>query len=96
MPYIFFLVDLLLKAIWWVIIIQAVMSWLFAFDVINTRNRFVWQAFDTLTKLTEPLLAPIRRFIPPVNGLDLSPVALLILISLLQMALYRNAYAFIG
>ncbi len=94
MFYIIFLLNIILEAVWWIIIIQAVMSWLFAFDIVNSRNRFVWQVFDTLTKLTEPLLAPIRRFIPPINGLDLAPIVLLIGISLIKMALIRNAYAF--
>ncbi len=86
----FFLFNMLLDAVWWVIIVQAVMSWLFAFDIVNTRNRLVWQIYDTLTKLTEPLLAPIRRVIPNINGLDLSPIVLLFAISFLKVVLHHN------
>ncbi len=68
----------------WAIIIGAVLSWLVAFNVINTQNRVVQVVGDLLYRLTEPLLRPIRRFIPAIGGLDLSPLALIFAIYFLQ------------
>lgn len=62
----------------WILIISAVLSWLIAFNVINTSNRFVYTVVDTLYKLTEPALAPIRRVLPNLGGIDLSPVVLIL------------------
>ncbi len=90
MTSLFILISMILNLVWWVIVIQAAMSWLFAFDIVNTRNRFVWQIYETLTKLTEPVLRPIRKFIPNINGLDLSPIVVLIGISFIQVVLANN------
>jgi YggT family protein len=68
----------------WVVIAGAVMSWLVAFDVINLRNRFVATIYDTCERLTTPVLSPIRKVIPTLGGVDLSPVALIIGIQFLQ------------
>ena len=68
----------------WVLIIGAVLSWLIAFDVVNSRSRFVQVLGDICTRLTEPLLRPIRRFVPLVGGIDLSPVILIFAIMFLQ------------
>ena len=68
----------------WVVIAGAVMSWLVAFDVINLRNRFVATIYDTCERLTTPVLKPIRKVIPTLGGVDLSPVALIIGIQFLQ------------
>jgi YggT family protein len=68
----------------WVIIIGAVLSWLIAFNVINTQNRFVYMVVDVLYRLTEPALAPIRRILPDLGGIDISPVVLLLLLYFLQ------------
>jgi YggT family protein len=62
----------------WVIIIGAVLSWLIAFDVINRRNRAVYTITDSLYRLTEPALRPIRRALPDLGGLDISPVILIL------------------
>lgn len=69
----------------WVVIAGAVMSWLVAFDVINLRNRFVATIYDTCERLTTPALKPIRKVIPNLGGVDLSPVALIIGIQFLQL-----------
>ena len=71
----------------WVIIISAVMSWLVAFNVINPYNRFVSMVGDFLYRITEPALRPIRRIIPPIGGMDLSPLALIFFIWFLQMVI---------
>jgi YggT family protein len=79
----------LLTILWWVIIIQAVMSWLIAFNVINTHNDFVRNVWQTLDRLTEPLYRPIRRIMPDFGALDLSPIVVLIGIAVLDIVL-RN------
>ena len=65
---------------WAVIIVSAILSWLFAFDVINHRNRFVNQLAGFLDAVTQPLLAPFRRIIPPLGGIDISPIVVLLLL----------------
>jgi len=73
----------------WVLIIGAVLSWLVAFDVVNTRNGFVRGVGDFCFRLTEPVLRPIRRFLPAINGMDLSPIVLILAIMFIQSFL-RN------
>ena len=68
----------------WILIIGAILSWLAAFNVINTSNRLVQIIGDFSFRLTEPALRPIRRIIPPINGMDLSPLALIFIIMFLQ------------
>ncbi len=68
----------------WMILIQVVMSWLVVFNVINTQNRFVFMVGDFLHKVTEPALGPIRRILPSLGGIDLSPVVLILLLVFLQ------------
>tara|TARA_A100001037_G_scaffold304465_1_gene341338 strand:+ start:200 stop:493 length:294 start_codon:yes stop_codon:yes gene_type:complete len=62
----------------WALIISAVLSWLVAFNVINTQNKFVYMVGDFLYRITEPALRPIRRFIPLLGGIDISPVVLIL------------------
>lgn len=61
----------------WVIIASAVLSWLVAFGVVNTQNRFVYMLADGLHRLTEPALRPIRQIVPDLGGIDISPVLLI-------------------
>jgi YggT family protein len=82
-PFADFIVTVLQIYIY-VLIVQVVLSWLIAFNVLNTRNRFVYQIAEIAYKLTEPALRPIRRIIPSVGGLDLSPIVLILLIGLIQ------------
>lgn len=79
--------NLLLGVLRWIIIIQAIMSWLVAFNVINTYNDFVRQLLFALDKITEPVYRPIRRVMPDFGRLDLSPLVALLLIIILQMVL---------
>lgn len=75
---------------WWVVIISVILSWLVAFDVLNTRSQAaqtIWRAVDALT---EPLLRPIRSVLPAVGGLDLSPLILLLGIQFLQNLLTHS------
>jgi YggT family protein len=85
-------IDLILNLVVWVLIIQAVMSWLLAFNVINRRNQFVWQIWNFLNAVTEPLLKPIRAIIRPFNGIDLSGLVLIILIFLIRDMMWRYIY----
>ncbi len=64
----------------WIIIIQVIMSWLIAFNVINTSNRFVYLVGDFLYRITEPAMRPIRRILPNLGGIDLSPLVVLLLL----------------
>jgi YggT family protein len=76
-------VGLILEVLYlyqWVVILQAVMSWLIAFGVINTYNKFVAQVAEMLYRLTEPALRPIRNVMPSLGGVDISPIILLLLI----------------
>jgi YggT family protein len=77
-------IDWLLGLYVFILIVTAVMSWLVAFNVINVRNDLVRQLLYTLDLLTEPALRPIRRFVPPLGGLDLSFLVLFILIQLVR------------
>ena len=71
------LVSQLIEFYIWIIIASAVLSWLVAFDVINMRNRFVFMIGDALNRMTEPVYRRIRRFLPDMGGLDLSPLVLI-------------------
>jgi YggT family protein len=71
----------------WVLVISAVLSWLVAFNVVNTRNRFVYIVGDICHRLTEPVLGPIRRMMPNLGGIDISPVIVILLLVFLRDAL---------
>lgn len=79
--FICFLVGAAFSFLWWAIIGTVILSWLFAFDVVNYRNRFVSQIAQFLDAVTGPVLAPLRSVIPPIGGFDLSPLVALLLIS---------------
>ena len=86
------ILSILLNILWWIIIVQAVMSWLIAFNVINTHNEFVRQLWMVLDRLTEPLYRPFRRIMPDFGGLDLTPMLVLILLIILQQAVLPYLY----
>ncbi|KQY90865.1 MULTISPECIES: YggT family protein [unclassified Brevundimonas] len=83
------LVTTILSLMTWAIILSAIFSWLFAFDVINRRNRFVSQLADFLDRITAPLLEPFRRIIPPLGGIDISPIVVLLLINFVRILFMR-------
>ncbi len=85
----FQIVDQVLNLYRWAVILAAVMSMLVAFNVLDTRNRLVWTIGDFLYRITEPALRPIRRVLPSFGSIDLSPVALIFLIYIIQMLLAR-------
>ena len=73
-------VVLALDIYWWIIIASAIFSWLYAFNVVNARNQFVGTIGNMLFRLTEPPLRPIRRYMPDLGGIDISPIILLLLL----------------
>ena len=77
---IFYLVLQILKLYSYVVIANVIVSWLIAFNVLNTQNRFVYAILEFSYKLTEPFLNKIRRFLPNLGSLDISPIILLLLI----------------
>lgn len=79
--FVFFIAGALLGLLWWAIIISAVLSWLVAFDIINLRNRAVYQISTFLERVTDPILRPFRRIIPPLGGVDISPIIVLLIIT---------------
>ena len=89
------LVNTILSILTWSIILSAIISWLFAFDVINRRNRFVNQAADLLDRITAPLLEPFRRIIPPLGGIDISPIVVLLLINFVRILFNRMTAPFL-
>jgi YggT family protein len=74
------LMDRIIYLYIWILIINAVLSWLVAFNVLNTQNRFVFSALEITYKLTDPPLNYIRRFLPRLGSIDISPVILILLI----------------
>ena len=87
MSAVFWLLDTIIGLYMWVIIAQVVVSWLIAFSVINTHNRFVYMIVDALYRLTEPVLGRIRRVLPSMGGLDLSPVVAILALIFLRILL---------
>ena len=88
---IFWLIDTLLDLFIILLIASIIMSWLITFNVINTSNRFVYLVGDFLYKVTEPALRRMRRILPHLGGLDISPLILLILIYFVQRILFQIA-----
>ena len=78
MKSIFILLDSVISIYLWIIIINAVLSWLVAFNILNTQNRFVFSVLDTTYKLTDPILNKIRRFVPTFGSIDISPIILIL------------------
>jgi YggT family protein len=85
----FWLISTVVSIYIWLLIAGAVLSWLIAFNVVNTRNRFVYTVGDFLHRVTEPALRPIRRILPHLGGIDLSPMVLILLLLFLQQVLAR-------
>lgn len=81
-------IDLVLELYGWVLIAAIVFSWLYAFGVVNPRNQIVANIGGILDRLTEPVLRPIRRFLPNLGGLDLSPLVVFLAIFLIRQYLF--------
>ncbi len=89
---IWFIFSSIIDLIVFVVIINAVISWLIAFDVLNVRNQTIYRVVRTLDAVTDPLLRPIRRFLPNFGGLDLSPIVLIILLQALRILVAKTVY----
>ena len=85
---IFYLVLQILKLYSYIVITNVIISWLVAFNVLNTQNRFVYSVLELTYRLTEPFLNKIRRFLPNLGTLDISPVILLLLIWFIEMCMH--------
>ena len=83
----FQLIRVVLGLLVWAIIISAILSWLVAFDVINLRNRFVANVAHFLDAVTRPILRPIQRIIPPLGGVDISPIIAILVIQYVLIAI---------
>ena len=84
---IYYLVLQLLKLYSYVVIANVIISWLIAFNVLNTSNRFVYSVLELTYKLTDPFLKKIRRFLPNLGAFDISPIILLLLIWFIEMCM---------
>ena len=89
MKSIFVLLDSIITIYLWIIIINAVLSWLVAFNILNTQNRFVFSVLDATYKMTDPALNRIRRFIPTFGSIDVSPVILILLLMFLRNIVFE-------
>lgn len=90
--FLYFIVDGLLGLLVVAIIISAVLSWLVAFDVINLRNRFVYSVAHFLDAVTRPILRPVQKVIPPIGGVDISPIIVLLVIQGVRQYLLPLAF----
>ena len=89
MKSIFILLDSMITIYLWIIIINAILSWLVAFNILNTQNRFVFSVLDATYKLTDPALNKIRRFIPTFGSIDISPVVLILILMFLRNIIFE-------
>ena len=84
---IFYLVLQILKLFTYIVVANVIISWLIAFNILNTQNRFVYALLELTYRLTEPFLRRIRRFLPNLGALDISPIILLLLIWFIEMCM---------
>ncbi|TGS12353.1 YggT family protein [Mesorhizobium sp. B3-1-9] len=80
---------------WWIIIASAIFSWLYAFNVVNSRNQFVGSVGNMLYRLTDPALRPIRRFMPDLGGIDISPIILLLILFFIRQFLVTTVWSWV-
>ena len=94
MQSLFAILFLILDVVWFIVIAHVIMSWLINFNVLNRNQPLVWQIWTGLNRLLEPIYAPIRKILPNMGGLDLTPLIVLIGIYAIQIILSNNAGAF--
>ena len=88
---ILYLISTIIQIFIWLLIANAILSWLVAFNVVNTNNQFVSTVGNFLYRITEPVLRPIRKVVPTMGGLDISPVILILLLIFLQNLMFEYA-----
>ena len=81
---------LLLEVVWFIVIAHVIMSWLINFQVLNLRQQLVAQLWYGLNQLLEPIYRPIRRFLPPMGGIDITPLVVLIGVAILRIVVRNN------
>ena len=86
---------LVLDIAWFIMILHIIMSWLINFQVLNMRQQFVAQIWYGLNRILEPIYAPVRRILPPMGGIDLAPLAVLLGVAALRIILVNNYAAFV-
>lgn len=84
------ILDVILSLAWWIIIVQAVMSWLISFNVLNIKQPFIYQVWSSLNAVTEPVYRRIRNFLPQMGGLDFAPIVVLLAIMAIRIVLSNN------
>ena len=89
MKSIFILLDSIITIYLWIIIINAILSWLVAFNILNTQNRFVFSILDATYKMTDPALNKIRSIIPTFGSIDISPVILILILMFLRNIIFE-------
>ncbi|MBB6506609.1 YggT family protein [Sphingomonas endophytica] len=85
------ILQVILNLVWWIIIVQFVLSLLISFNVVNTSNNFVRSLYEGLDRLTEPLYRPIRRMLPNTGGIDFAPAVVLVLMAIINIILNNIA-----
>jgi YggT family protein len=90
MDAIIFLIHALSQLILWIVIGHVILSWLISFNVLNMNNQFVYQLYTNLDRLLEPMFRPIRKILPNMGGIDLSPIILLIGVNFLKILLLET------
>lgn len=81
----------ILNIYWWIVILAVIFSWLYAFNVVNSRNQFVGMIGNALFQMTEPVFGRIRRFLPSLGTVDISPLVVLVILFFLQQVLISIA-----
>ncbi|GAW34237.1 MAG TPA: YggT family protein [Roseovarius sp.] len=94
MQSLFQILMLLLDIVWFFILAHVIMSWLINFQVLNLQQQFVAQIWYGLNRLLEPIYSRVRRFLPPMSGIDLAPLVVLVAVYALRIILINNAAAF--
>ena len=94
MQSLFQILMLILDVVWFFIIAHVIMSWLISFQILNLHQPFVGQVWSTLQRLLEPLYGPVRRILPPMQGIDLAPLVVLVGVFALRIILVNNIAAF--
>ena len=85
------ILQVILNLVWWIIIVQFVLSLLISFNVVNTSNNFVRSLYEGLDRLTEPMYRPIRRMLPNTGGIDFAPAVVLVLMAIINIILNNIA-----
>ncbi len=88
-------IDLVLSVVWFILIAHLIMSWLISFQVLNLSQPLVAQLWFGLTRLLEPIYAPIRHILPNTGALDLAPLVVLIAVIILRNTIQNNIYSFV-